>query len=75
MSQEQRDGMTKGIETCISCLPGKRTPTILERVLCVNLTTKGEHFGHRVYPAGWRTGDRHLLIDSLDPPLGLSTRV
>ncbi len=34
----------QGIEPCISCLPGRSTTSILERVHCVRLTTQGEHF-------------------------------
>jgi len=50
MTQEQRDEMkTIGIEPCISCLPGRRTITILERVLCGRLAAKGEEFGCNKY--------------------------
>ncbi len=50
MTQERRDEMTtERNKRIISWLPGRRTTTMLELVLCVCLTTNGEQFGCNRY--------------------------
>jgi hypothetical protein len=35
--QKQRDGITQGIQPCVSFLPGRRTTTILEKVCSLSV--------------------------------------